>query len=92
MNSGIHDAALLASALQQALRAGDEAGLDRYAEVRRNAAIALVQQHTAQRYQDLSAVEQAQRQRRDQALRAAAADPVLERAFLLRASMLEDRI
>lgn len=92
MNSGIHDAALLASALYPALRAGDEAGLDHYAEVRRNAAIALVQQHTAQRYQDLSTEDQAQRQRRDQALRAAAADPVLERAYLLRASMLEDRI
>lgn len=85
MNSGIHDAHLLAAAL------GDDAAMDAYAETRRRVAVAGVQASADANYRRLTARDAVTRARRDTSLRAAAADPALARAHLLRASMLEAR-
>jgi 3-(3-hydroxy-phenyl)propionate hydroxylase len=86
MNSGIHDAWVLA----EALAAADPTRIDAYAEDRRAAAIQLVQRHSDENYRQLGALEGNARVARNQSLAEAAADPVQARAFLRRASMLAD--
>ncbi|MBL8057399.1 MAG: FAD-dependent monooxygenase [Anaerolineales bacterium] len=88
MNSGIHDAHRLAAALA----ADSDHELDRYAQVRRAWAVDKVQRHTHETYAALVVREPAARQERNERYRALAADPAQARAYLLRASMLEDRL
>jgi 3-(3-hydroxy-phenyl)propionate hydroxylase len=92
MNSGVHDAHRLVGALTRALRDGDESDLDAYAAERRAAAMERVQQTSNRTYVDLVATEPEAIEARNRELARAAADPRLARAYLLRASMLEDRI
>jgi 3-(3-hydroxy-phenyl)propionate hydroxylase len=92
MNSGIHDAHHLAGALLQVLAGGADALLDEYAAIRRRVAQEMVQQTTDKNYKDLTATEQGEREQRNRELYAAAQDPALARAYLLRASMLAERI
>lgn len=92
MNSGIHDAANLADKLARIAAGGPESLLDDYARERRQYAIESVQLYTDRQYGDMVLAEDAARAARNARLAAIAADPVQARAYLLRASMLEDRI
>jgi 3-(3-hydroxy-phenyl)propionate hydroxylase len=92
MNSGIHDAHFLAPRLQRVLNGETDALLDEYARVRREYALRHVQQSTKQNYANMVAAGTDQRAKRNAELRATAADPQRVRAYLLRASMLEERI
>ena len=93
MNSGIHDAHNLAQKLQTILQnGGDEALLDQYTTERHQVALTDVQSYSDQRFKDMTAKSQTDRQKRDTQLRTTAADPTQARAYLLKASMLADRI
>lgn len=92
MNSGIHDAHLLGKMLGEVLRGAPDARLDEYSEIRRRAAVEMVQASTARNYRDLALTDPAARMWRNREMAAAAADPIEARAYLLRASMLDHRI
>jgi 3-(3-hydroxy-phenyl)propionate hydroxylase len=92
MNSGIHDAAMLADKLEQVWQGDDEMALDMYAQERRAVALEMIQAYTDKRYKDMAATDDGYRQQRDVRLRQQAADPVQSRAYLLTASMLAERI
>ena len=83
MNSGIHDAHLLA----QPLAAADDAALDRWADARRTVALEYVRMVTDRNTRNMSA-SGADREARNAELRRTAADPVAARRYLLRTSML----
>lgn len=93
MNSGIHDAHNLGQKLDAILNKGREVALlDQYSQERRQVAQNDVQSYSEQRFKEMTAVSQADRQRRDEQLREMAANPAKARAYLLKASMLADRI
>lgn len=92
MNSGIHDAYYLARALTAVLQGGSDTLLDEYSLVRRNEALASIRAYTEKNYADLSASDEAYRQQRNAHLHTTAADPAQARAYLLRASMMAERI
>ena len=89
MNSGVHDAWVLADRLGRVLDGGSEALLDDYAESRAAAARLAVQRDSDEHYRALSARGAGERQARNRQLAAQAADPVAARQLLLRMSMLE---
>jgi 3-(3-hydroxy-phenyl)propionate hydroxylase len=88
MNSGIHDAHQLADALAS----GSDCGLDDYARIRRQWAVERVQRHTHETYSAMIIKDEAARLARNERFRALAADPRTAREYLLRASMLDERI
>ena len=93
MNSGIHDAHNLAQKLGAILYdGGDESLLDRYNDERRQVAVDDVHSYSEQRFKDMTAKSDVERQQRDVQLRETASDPVKARAYLLKASMLAHRI
>ncbi|MFO7536690.1 MAG: NAD(P)/FAD-dependent oxidoreductase [Chloroflexota bacterium] len=99
MNSGIHDAYHLARALNQDLTGfqnlsglNQTDSLDHYSQTRRQTALEAIRAYSDKNYADLSARDEAYRRRRNADLRATAADPAQARAYLLRASMMADRI
>ncbi len=92
MNSGIHDAANLADKFYRIQNGEPESLLDVYAEERRQYAMESVQLYTDQQYTSMVMSDEAERKRRNQILSETAKDPIRARAYLLRASMLEDRI
>jgi 3-(3-hydroxy-phenyl)propionate hydroxylase len=92
MNSGVHDAHHLAQALIAVLQGASDELLDEYAATRRRVAMDLVQRVTNKNYQDLTATEQAAREARNRELYEAAQDPAKAHAYLLRASMMAERI
>ena len=93
MNSGIHDAHLLANALESVITGSeDESALDTYAMERKRVAREMIQQVTDRNYKELSAKVETARESRNREMRAAAADSDLAREFLLRTAMLSDRI
>ncbi len=92
MNSGIHDAHLLGKRLGAVLRGGPESLLDDYARARKQAATEMVQASSEKSYRDLALHEPSARMRRNRLMSAASGDPQKARAYLLRASMLEQRI
>lgn len=92
MNSGIHDAHLLATALTRVWAGEADRWLADYARTRRAWAVDRVQRHTHETYAALTARDAAARQTRNDHFRELAADPVQARAYLLRASMLDERI
>ncbi len=92
MNSGIHDAANLAEKLIRVLAGEPDALLDQYAAERRAWAVDKVQKHTHSVYSDMVVQDEAARAARNDYYRQTAADPAKARAYLLRASMLEERI
>jgi len=89
MNSGIHDAHHLAAALAGVLAGGPTTLLDEYSRIRRRIASERVQTSARRFYADMSERQRGQRQARNLALRALAADPVRARAYLLELSMME---
>jgi len=90
MNSGVHDAFNLADKLVQILHgdAGEEI-LDRYERQRRHVAIQHTQAQTIRNKRLLAERDPGIRKHSQDELRRTAEDPVLARAFLLRASLIE---
>jgi len=87
MNGGVHDAHHLARALLSVFAGGSDKALDEYSEARRRVAVEGVQASADRNYSDLVA-SAAEAEKRNAEIRAAAADPALARAYLLRAAML----
>jgi len=92
MNSGIHDAANLTEKLIRIYNGESDSILDDYSNERRRYAIESVQLYTDQQYNNMVMSEEEVREKRNKSLSEAASDPVKARAYLLRASMLEERI
>ncbi len=92
MNSGIHDAANLADKLERIRNGEADSILDDFSNERRQYAIESVQLYTDQQYNNMVMSAEEEREKRNKSLSEAAADPVKARAYLLRASMLEERI
>jgi 3-(3-hydroxy-phenyl)propionate hydroxylase len=92
MNSGIHDAANLAEKLERISNGEADSILDDYSNERRAYAIESVQPYTDQQYNNMVMNEDEVREQRNKSLAEAASDPAKARAYLLRASMLEERI
>jgi 3-(3-hydroxy-phenyl)propionate hydroxylase len=92
MNSGIHDAHHLAEALRAVFAGGSEAPLEDYSQARRAVALERIRRYSDESYARMTMQDPAVRHARNLALRDAAADPRQARAYLLRASMLEERI
>jgi 3-(3-hydroxy-phenyl)propionate hydroxylase len=89
MNSGIHDAWVLADRLAQVIAGGaSESLIDAYAEERRRAAVEAVQRDSDEHYRWLASTDPEARRARNRTLVEAARDAERAREFLLRASML----
>ncbi len=90
LNCGIHDALELADTLRLvASGEADEELLDRYERRRRPINIEYVQQQTVANKKRLEERDPKTRQANFDALRRAAADPVLHKQFLMRTSLIE---
>ncbi|MFD8098838.1 FAD-dependent oxidoreductase [Nocardia fluminea] len=85
MNSGIHDAVAMATALADVLDGGPESGLDIVARRRRRVAVEHVQQASHANWERLRGNDSEFRAH----LRALAADPEAARAYLRRACLLD---
>ncbi len=92
MNSGIHDAHNLADKLTRILNGESEDLLDQFSDERRAVAQDLIQTQSDKNYKDWSATDKKYREQRDAKLKEMAADPIKARAYLLRMSMLANRI
>jgi 3-(3-hydroxy-phenyl)propionate hydroxylase len=92
MNSGIHDAQMLAKNLIAVLQGANENLLDEYAEIRKETAVKMVQATTDENYKNLSASDEEKRLKRNRELREAANDERKAREYLLKTAMLADRI
>ncbi|NWF63520.1 MAG: FAD-dependent monooxygenase [Chloroflexi bacterium] len=92
MNSGIHDAANLAEKLERIRNGEADSILDDYSNERRQYAVESVQLYTDQQYNNMVMSAEEERERRNRSLSEAARDLAKARAYLLRASMLEERI
>ncbi|HRQ22932.1 MAG TPA: FAD-dependent monooxygenase, partial [Anaerolineales bacterium] len=92
MNSGIHDAANLTEKFIRIWSGEADSILDDYSNERRQYAVESVQLYTDQQYNNMVMSAEEERERRNQSLSGAASDPAKARAYLLRASMLEERI
>lgn len=92
MNSGIHDAANLADKFIRIWNGESDRILDDYARERRQYALESVQLYSDQQYRNMVVSTAEERQQRNRQLAEAARDPIKARAYLLRASMLEERI
>ena len=92
MNSGIHDAANLVEKLERIQKGESDAILDDYSNERRQYAVQSVQLYTDQQYHNMVMSAEEERERRNKSLSESATDHAKARAYLLRASMLEERI
>jgi len=92
MNSGIHDAHCLAEKLALVWHGGHDCLLDEYSDARRTYALETVRSSTHKNYEDMSAQNPEYRHRRNAEFRAIARDRARQRAYLLRTSMMEERI
>jgi 3-(3-hydroxy-phenyl)propionate hydroxylase len=90
MNSGIHDAVNLATSLIRVL-GGEEsdAALDRYARQRRHVATTHVQTATIANKQNMEQRDPHKRRQYADAMRRAADDPALAKAFLMRTALID---
>ncbi len=89
LNCGIHDAMELVNALAVSSGRSDHPSLDQYERRRRALNIEFVQQQTVANKRRLEEADPERRAERAAELAAIAADPVLERQFLRRSSLLE---
>ena len=92
MNSGIHDAALLGDKIADFAVDGDLGHLVTYADMRRSYALSSIQAYTDKRYREMAARSDKEIAARNTEYQDLVADSAKARAFLLRASMLEDRV
>lgn len=89
MNSGIHDAYLLAGSLADVyLGQSDESVLDRWAEQRRRVCVEHVQKTSDRNYAEMREQDPVERAKYLAQLRATANDPQLAHAYLMNSSML----
>ena len=88
LNCGIHDAMELVDTLEAARAGADEARLDRYQRRRRTLNAEFIQEQTINNKKRLEEKDPAARQRRLDELRATEADPVKQKAFLMRSSLI----
>ena len=65
---------------------------DEYSDERRNYALDKIKNYTKERYQDLSAKSNRYREKRNSRMLAMSKSPELSREYLLKASMLDERI
>jgi 3-(3-hydroxy-phenyl)propionate hydroxylase len=89
LNCGIHDAVEFAAAVTEVDRGADDVRLDLYERRRRELNIEFVQQQTVANKKRLEETDPEQRRLRAAELAATAADPVRQRAMLMRSSLLE---
>jgi 3-(3-hydroxy-phenyl)propionate hydroxylase len=90
LNFGIHDGMELSSLLASVMRKETSPGtLDRYDRLRRPLNVEYVQQQTIANKKRLEEKDPATRAKNNADLRAMAADPAAQRAYLLRASLIE---
>lgn len=92
MNSGIHDAANLTEKFTRIWNGESDSILDDYSNERRQYAVESVQWYSDQQYNNMVMSAEEERERRNKSLAEAASDPAKARAYLLRASMLDERI
>ncbi|MBL8091817.1 MAG: FAD-dependent monooxygenase, partial [Anaerolineales bacterium] len=92
MNSGIHDAANLADKLQRIRNGETDSILDDYSNERRKYAIESVQLYSDQQYKNMAMTSDEERVKRNESLAEIAKDEKKAREYLLKASMLEERI
>lgn len=89
MNSGIHDAYVLAEALAPVWHGGDDRALDLYAEARRHAALEDVQAQADINYRRHRETDPARREEIWGELKSITNDRARMRAYLLRSSLIE---
>ncbi|MBL8099916.1 MAG: FAD-dependent monooxygenase [Anaerolineales bacterium] len=92
MNSGIHDAANLTEKLERIRNGEADSILDDYSTERRKYAIESVQLYSDQQYKNMAMTSDEERVKRNESLAEIANDPAKAREYLLKASMLEERI
>ena len=92
MNSGIHDAYHLANALEAIFAGEPDSLLDDYSDRRIYYARNHIQQSTDKNYRDMSSDDETYREKRNQSFRDIAASPSRCREYLIKRSMLDDRI
>ena len=92
MNSGIHDAHNLADKLIRITAGKPLTLLDQYNAERRKYALDHVQSATKKNYRDMTAQDDTYRQKRNDEFRAIANDKERMREYLLKRSMLDNRI
>jgi 3-(3-hydroxy-phenyl)propionate hydroxylase len=88
LNCGIHDAMELVDTLEAARAGASEDRLDRYQRRRRTLNAEFIQEQTINNKKRLEEKDPAARQRRLDELRATEADPVKQKAFLMRSSLI----
>ncbi len=88
LNCGVHDALELADTLEAARAGATEARLDRYDRRRRTLNLEFIQEQTINNKKRLEEKDPAARAQRMDELRAIEADPVRQRQFLVRSSLL----
>lgn len=92
MNSGIHDAANLTEKFIRICNGESDLILDDYSNERRKYAIESVQLYSDQQYKNMAMTSEEERVKRNESLAEIAKDPKKAREYLLKASMLEERI
>jgi len=92
MNSGIHDAANLTEKFIRICNGESDSILDDYSNERRKYAIESVQLYSDQQYKNMAMTSEEERVKRNVSLAEIAKDPKKAREYLLKASMLEERI
>lgn len=92
MNSGIHDAANLTEKFVRIWNGESDSILDDYSNERRKYAIESVQLYSDQQYKNMAMTSDEERAKRNESLAEIAKDPKKAREYLLKASMLEERI
>ena len=92
MNSGIHDAHNLADKIIRILAGEPLSLLDQYSDERRKYALDHVQSATKKNYRDMAAQDDKYRQKRNAEFRAIANDKKQMREYLLKRSMLDNRV
>jgi 3-(3-hydroxy-phenyl)propionate hydroxylase len=88
LNCGIHDAMELADTLEAARTGVADGDLDRYERRRRTLNIEFIQEQTINNKKRLEEKEPVARRQRLDELRAIEADPVRQKAFLMRSSLI----
>ena len=88
LNCGIHDAMELVDTLEAARAGAGEERLDRYQRRRRTLNAEFIQEQTINNKKRLEEKDPAARQRRLDELRATESDPVKQKAFLMRSSLI----
>ncbi|MFO0521056.1 MAG: FAD-dependent oxidoreductase [bacterium] len=88
LNCGIHDAMELVDTLEAARAGAGEERLDRYERRRRTLNAEFIQEQTINNKKRLEEKDPAARQRRLDELRATESDPMKQKAFLMRSSLI----